>query len=161
MDLNSIISDNYYWIVCHAHKYCKNTMDAEDLAGETILKILMNASKYDISKPFRPWCSVIMLNTYITLYNHNNLIIMEDETCGANEHSYYETEASVIAMEFDRIIAEYAATSCSVETLVLCAKGYSYDEIAKIMKIPVGTVRSRISFARDKLKKLLRYHKVK
>ena len=49
-----------------SYKYCKNRMDAEDLAGETILKILSNKHSYDESKPFKPWCSVIMLNTYIT-----------------------------------------------------------------------------------------------
>ena len=72
--ISNLIEKHYKWIMQTSYKYCKNRMDAEDLAGETILKILSNKHSYDESKPFKPWCSVIMLNTYITSYNHESLI---------------------------------------------------------------------------------------
>ena len=44
---------------------------------------------------------------------------------------------------------------------MMYAAGYSYEEISKNMHIPVGTVRSRISYGRDMLRKYIDYHKVK
>lgn len=79
MELEQIVIDQYQWILSMARKYFRNVMDAEDLAEETVYKILMNKKKYDFSKSFRPWCSVIMLNTYITLYNHDSLIRFDSE----------------------------------------------------------------------------------
>ena len=39
--------------------------DAEDLAGDTVYKLLVNRDKFDCSKPLQPWCLIIMRNTYI------------------------------------------------------------------------------------------------
>lgn len=54
MGLEQIVIEQYQWILGLARKYCRNMMDAEDLAEETVYKILSNKSKYDSSKSFRP-----------------------------------------------------------------------------------------------------------
>lgn len=79
MELEQTVVEQYQWILKLAKKYCRNTMDAEDLAGETICKILCNKGKFDSGRSFRPWCSVIMLNTYITSYNRNSSVRFESE----------------------------------------------------------------------------------
>ena len=153
--LNSLVIEHYQWIMQSAFKYCRNKMDAEDLAEETILKILANKHNYDGNKPFKPWCSVIMLNTYITAYNHDSLIRFDDEDKAKNEASVLDTEHQVRYQELLGIINKYRAKSCSVDCVMMYANGYSYDEIACSMCIPVGTVRSRISYGRNMLRKCI------
>lgn len=159
--LNSLVKEHYQWIMQSAFKYCRNRMDAEDLAEDTILKILSNKHNYDCAKPFKPWCSVIMLNTYITSYNHDSLIRFDDEDKARNELSVLDTEYQVRLSEMIGIIDKCRVKSCSVDCVMMYAYGYSYDEIACMMSIPVGTVRSRISYGRDLLRKCIDYHKVK
>lgn len=92
MGVEQIVIEQYQWILGMARKYCRNIMDAEDLAEETIYKILSNKRKFDSSKSFRPWCSVIMLNTYITAYNHDLLIRFDSEEKADYVHSYFDAE---------------------------------------------------------------------
>lgn len=153
--VNSLVVEHYQWIMQSAFKFCSNRMDAEDLAEETILKILANKQNYDSNRPFKPWCSVIMLNTYITTYNHKSLIYFDDEDKAKNETSAFEAERQTMLSEVLDIINDCREKSCSVDCVLLYAYGYSYDEIASYMKIPSGTVRSRIFFARDLLRKYL------
>lgn len=136
-------------------------MDAEDLAGETILKMLQNRHSYDDSKPFKPWCSVIMLNTYITAYNHDSLIRFDDEDKAKDQISVLDTECQVRLSEVLGIIDDCRVKSCSIDCVLMYANGYSYAEIAFSMSIPVGTVRSRISYGHEILRKCIDYHKVK
>lgn len=127
-------------------------MDAEDLASETIFKILINRSKYDSSRNFRPWCSVIMLNTYITIYHHDSLIRFDSEEKADYVHSYFDAENETLRNELYGIIEKCRRKSCSVDCAIMYAEGYSYEEISKKMNIPLGTVRSRISFARNMIR---------
>ena len=144
--------EQYQWILGMARKYCRNIMDAEDLAEETIYKILSNKRKFDSSKSFRPWCSVIMLNTYITAYNHDLLIRFDSEEKADYVHSYFDAENETLKNE---LYEKCRCKSCSVDCAVMYAEGYSYEEIAKKMNIPAGTVRSRISYAREMIRKCI------
>ena len=126
-----------------------------------MIKNISNKHQYDCNKPFKPWCSVIMLNTYITAYNHDSLIRFDDEDKAKNEVSEFDTEQQVRLSEMLGLIDVCRAKSCSVDCVMMYANGYSYDEIACSMSIPVGTVRSRISYGRDMLRKYIDYHKVK
>lgn len=152
MGLEQIVIEQYQWILGLARKYCRNMMDAEDLAEETVYKILSNKSKYDSSKSFRPWCSVIMLNTYITTYNHESLIRFDFEEKADHIHSYFDADNEMLRNELYGIIEKCRRKSCSVDCAIMYAEGYSYEEIAKKMHIPLGTVRSRISFARNMIR---------
>lgn len=152
MELEQIVIDQYQWILSMARKYFRNVMDAEDLAEETVYKILTNKKKYDFSKSFRPWCSVIMLNTYITLYNHDSLIRFDSEDKAGFIPSYYNAESYVLKNEIESVIEQCRAKSCAVDCAIMYAEGYSYEEISEKLNIPLGTVRSRISFARNMIR---------
>lgn len=153
MILSNLIVSHYRWIVQSAYKFCRNRMDAEDLAEETIFKMLSNSNSFNEEKPFKPWCSVIMLNTYITAYNRDLLVYFEDEEKGRNEMSATDTDQQVGYSELLDIVEFCRGKSCSIDCVMMYARGYSYDEIAESMGIPVGTVRSRISYGRDLLRK--------
>ena len=74
MDFEKELSEIYPWILKVARKFCCSMQDAEDLAGDTVYKLLVNRDKFDCSKPLQPWCLIIMRNTYIIRYNRNSLI---------------------------------------------------------------------------------------
>ena len=116
MGLEQIVIEQYQWILGLARKYCRNMMDAEDLAEETVYKILSNKSKYDSSKSFRPWCSVIMLNTYITTYNHESLIRFDSEEKADHIHSYFDADNETLRNELYGIIEKCRRKSYSEQT---------------------------------------------
>lgn len=73
-DFNREIADLYPWLFKIARRYCSSVCDIEDLVGDTIYKVLSNKEKFKEGRALKPWCEVIMLNTYITAYNRRSLI---------------------------------------------------------------------------------------
>lgn len=140
-----------------AKKFCCNQQDAEDLAGETVYKMLSNRQKFDFSKPIEPWCLAVMQNTYITQYNRKALIRFVDYVDAGvlQQHSSCCASSLILAHEILSVIRRCSRRSCCIESVVYSAKGYSYDEISEILQIPVGTVRSRIALARTMLSREL------
>lgn len=55
MDFEKELSEIYPWILKVARKFCCSMQDAEDLAGDTVYKLLVNRDKFDCSKPLQPW----------------------------------------------------------------------------------------------------------
>ena len=74
MMLEHLVIENLTWINRKARQYYSDEFDAEDLASETIEKILRSKTKFDAAKSFRPWALAIMQNTYITQYNRRKCI---------------------------------------------------------------------------------------
>ena len=133
MDFEKELSDLYPWILRMARRYYYSIQDAEDLASDTVYKMLVNRDKFDRNRDMKPWCLIVMQNTYITQYRRKSLIPFIN---------YPDV------VERLSIIQRCARKSCCIESVTYYAEGYSYDEISDILNIPVGTVRSRISFGR-------------
>lgn len=140
----------YPWVRKKAHMFCCNVDDAEDLASETIYKILVNREKYDHSKPVKSWVTAIMRNTYITMYKRLSIYDRIDDCI----ESHTDEITSQDLMEYKEsisMIRSLSAKSTSVACMIFYAKGYTYFEISTMMKIPIGTVMSRIHVARKLL----------
>lgn len=157
MVVSELVAVHYEWIMKCAYRYCTNRMDAEDLAGETILKILSRKEKYDCTRPFKPWCCVIMLNTYITYYNHESLVRFDGEDVALKNGACNDVEQRINARNMLYTIEEIGVKSLSVGCVLLYAQGFSYEEISTRLNIPLGTVRSRISYGRRMIYKTLDY----
>lgn len=142
------------WIYSRALRYCHGE-DAKDLAEETICKILSSRERYDESKPFKPWCEIIMRNTYITQYNRYSLVSYSDYESAGESASCSHASDFVDMHTVLSVIRRCASRSNSIECVIYYAKGYSYDEIASRLNIPVGTVRSRISNGREMIRREL------
>lgn len=156
MEFDKILSETYPWMLRVAKKYCSCVQDAEDLAGETVCKLLVNRDRFDHSKDIKPWCLAIMQNTFITMYNRSSLVrFVGYSFLDTNVYSPYCTSSLTILNDIKSAIQRCADKSCSVDSVMYYVEGYSYNEISDIQKIPVGTVRSRISFGRKILEKEL------
>lgn len=157
MDFEKELSEIYPWILKVARKFCCSMQDAEDLAGDTVYKLLVNRDKFDCSKPLQPWCLIVMRNTYIIRYNRNSLIHFTGLDMVDGSAISNCTAHSILFDDLVSTIQRCAKQSRCIDSVMYYASGYSYDEISEILHIPVGTVRSRISFGRKKISQELNY----
>jgi RNA polymerase sigma-70 factor (ECF subfamily) len=146
--------------------------DAEELVAEVVLRACENfGSLRDLTKA-KQWMLRILANTFVSSYRANKRrqqIPYEELENDDQPFSLFaevarlsvgNPEREVIAKLMDEDI-QSAIASLPEEyriVVVLCdVEGYSYNEIAALLEIPIGTVRSRLSRGRGMLQKRL-YH---
>jgi len=138
-----------------AYSWCHNPALADDLVQEAMLKALRNARQLKNTEAVNGWLSKILANCWYDYLRRTRETVdldslpYEDETPEGDIHEKQDIVRRVRAM-----IAELPLGQRQVITLVDLA-GFSYVEIADILDIPVGTVMSRISRARNILRKKL------
>lgn len=155
MGIEHLVVENISWLRRKALLFSHNEFDAEDLASETIEKILGSRDRFDSRKDFRPWALTIMRNTFITQYNRRKCVPF---TGLDDDYSYASPYRADQELEISRILSivrDCARKSVAIECVILYAKGYNYDEIAEMLGIPKGTVMSRISNGRKMLRDAL------
>lgn len=144
------------WLKAQAWRYCTDRNDADDLAADTIYKILSRGRSFDPRRAFKPWALSIMANTFITQYNRKKCVIF---TSYASEVDYLGSERTdsqaSVRLVLD-IIARCRRRSNAIEAVMLYARGYIYAEIAEMLGIQEGTVKSRVSNGRKMLMKALK-----
>lgn len=155
MNIEELVVKHAAWIRKKARRYYSDEYEADDLASETIYKCLSQGKRFDSERSFKPWALTIMENTYITQYNRRRCVLFT----GLDDYDpYSESESADQRASVQRIISvirECARKSCCIDCVLLYAKGYSYDEIADIEGIPVGTVKSRVAAGRKMLRDAL------
>ncbi len=133
-----------------------NRDNAYDLLQDTTLKALDNESKYVDNTNFKGWVFTIMRNIFINNYRRiSRSATVVDQTedlyhLNLSQDSGLETpEGSFCAAEITDAINSFSDDYRIPFSMHVA--GYKYDEIAKEMGLPLGTVKSRIFFARKKL----------
>jgi len=154
-------------------RFTGNRESAEDISQETFFKLYVNKDKYTEIAKFSTWLYTIALNEARTNYRkekRHNAISINDYYDG--NHSDYQiksndlnpeddansgTEAFHIQRAIDSLAEKYR------EVIILRdIQDLEYEEIAKVLDIPLGTVRSRINRGRESLKITLeKLHKKK
>lgn len=139
-----------------AYMLTSNRDDAYDLLQDTTLKALDNEDKYAENTNFKGWVFTIMRNIFINNYrrgaraatlidttdNLYHLNLSQDSGLESPEGSFHAQEITDAINEFSD---EYRIP------FSMHVAGYKYNEIAEQMNLPLGTVKSRIFFARKKL----------
>ena len=151
--IESLLLRNLAWINGIARAFCRNRMDAEDLVGDTVLKVLMYGGHYDESKSFRLWVFVIMRN--ILRNKRRNLGIVETYWSLPDVIDCCDLSKRNMATELISLIEEYAGSGVGIKSVLLYAQGYSYKEIADMMGVTVNIVKSRILHGRRRIIQLL------
>lgn len=140
-------------------KLTGNSDDAADLYQDTALRIITNADKYRQGTNFKAWAVTIMRNIFINNYRkkvRRNLIV--DQT----PNNYYINSGDRQVTNDGETDVEYKELIKLVDQLaddfripfMMAYEGYKYDEIAEELGSPLGTIKSRIFFARRKLQKM-------
>ena len=133
-----------------------NRDDAYDLLQDTTLKALDNEDKYAENTNIKGWVFTIMRNIFINNYRRSvrsaTVVDTTDNLYHLNlsQESGFETpEESYGAGEITAAINEFSDEYRIPFSMHVA--GYKYNEIADHMNLPLGTVKSRIFFARKKL----------
>lgn len=144
-----------------AKKLTRNLIDAEDLVQETAIKAFKNKHTYREGTNFKSWTFTILKNTFITAYNKKkkkrviNAPIEDFTFILENKYAVKNDAVSQIRVkEIKNKISELSYKSKM--PFLMHVEGYQYNEIADSLGIPIGTVKSRINFARTKLKSTIR-----
>mgnify|MGYP002648511489 FL=1 len=144
-----------------AYQLTANREQAQDLLQDTTLKALDNEDKYVDNVNFKGWIFTIMRNIFINNYRQNarkatvidqtedlyHLNISQDSGLSTPEGSYAVKEISLALNSFSD---DYRIP------FNMFVAGYKYNEIAEKMNLPLGTVKSRIFFARKTLREQLK-----
>ena len=139
----------------------KNREDAQDLLQETMVKAITYQDKYQPNTNMKAWLHTIMKNTFINQYRKmkrantvittkNNVDVL-DFVPAATE---YTPESVRATKEINKVIDSLDDSTRIPFTMHL--KGFKYKEIAEHLNIPIGTVKSRIYFAKQSLMKDLK-----
>lgn len=144
-----------------AYILTSNRDDAYDLLQDTTLKALDNEDKYVDNVNFKGWVFTIMRNIFINNYRKvvRSATIMDQTEdfyhLNLPQDSGFETpEGSVAAKEITAAINSFSDDYRIPFSMHVA--GYKYNEIAEKMNLPLGTVKSRIFFARQELQKVLK-----
>lgn len=139
-----------------ARKLCRNAHDAEDLLQATILKALEKKDMFEKGTNLFSWVSKIMYNDFVsayrrkvkfeTKYDCEDLIL--NQSAKPQQDDIFKLSQVNEAMEL--LTDEHRTV-----LICVCVKGMKYKEVAKMLSIPVGTVRSRLSRAREQLQEAL------
>jgi RNA polymerase sigma-70 factor (ECF subfamily) len=133
----------------------RNSNDAEDLVQETYLKALRSFASFQPGTNFRAWMFQILRNTFLSSRSRLDRLMtvaMDSEEEGAELAVNTETPEVILMNRSNSQLVQRAIGDLPVhyrETLLLCeVEEMSYQEIAEVLSIPIGTVMSRLARAR-------------
>jgi RNA polymerase sigma-70 factor (ECF subfamily) len=140
-----------------AYNLTKNSEDAKDLYQETAYRALSNRDKFQPDTNFKAWMFTIMKNIFINNYRKkikaNTVLDTTDNQFYLNAGSHAipnGAEGGIMLKELNGMV-EILDESIKVPFL-MHFEGFKYQEIADHLELPLGTVKSRIFFARKELK---------
>lgn len=140
-----------------AHWLAQDAAEAEDLVQETYVKALRGFSGFQLGTNFRAWMFRILRNTFLTSRTGLKSTVSDEEV--ETIASAAPNPETVLIERADCEMVRQGLTELPVpfrEILLLCeVEEMSYEEIAQVLAIPLGTVMSRLYRARKALRSLV------
>ncbi|WP_082677955.1 sigma-70 family RNA polymerase sigma factor [Leucobacter chromiiresistens] len=152
-----------------AMKMTRNPQDAQDLVQETFLKAFSAFASFQEGTNLKAWLYRIMTNSYINTYRKRQrephlgaVDELEDWQLGGAESTTAMSSRSAEAEAIDRTPDSVVTTALNalpedfrIAVYLADVEGFSYQEIADIAEVPIGTVMSRLHRGRARLRKAL------
>ncbi len=140
-----------------AYNLTKNVEDARDLFQETAYRAITNKDKFRPGTNFKAWLFTIMKNIFINNYRKK---VKQNTIMDSTDNMFYinsggatisnRGDSNIMMQELDRMIIELD-DSIRIP-FMMHYQGFKYQEIADELELPLGTIKSRIFFARKELK---------
>jgi len=154
--------DKIYNLCCYI---LKDAHDAEDAAQDVFLKAYQNLNKFRPGSSLHTWLYRIAVNTSIdyrrkplfeSLFKSSkegDVFVVDQPSDSPSPERLYESKEIGNTIQF-----ALGRLSEKLRTVIVLKEieGLSYEEISEVLDVSIGTVKSRISRAREELKKLLK-----
>jgi RNA polymerase sigma-70 factor (ECF subfamily) len=170
----SVILDRLY---ATALRLTRNPADAEDLVADTVVKVLANVQTLQDTSCFHGWVFRILYNTFNSNCRARSARPEDSFSAlsvgGGDEFEPFrlfdklhqpfllwwgnQEQQFLDQLEIEELCKAVDALPDDYRTVVVLAdiEGFSYQEIADTLEIPIGTVRSRLARGRSNLQKAL------
>lgn len=138
--------------------------DADDLVQETMLRAFRSWQQYEPGTNARAWLLTILRNQFINEYRRRRRHAQATDEIAADPHAVFQSvhDADPSGAFFDRIVDDRVLAAIDAlpdefrEAVILVdSEGLSYEEAAKVLDVPIGTVKSRLFRARRRLQQEL------
>jgi len=161
LKFESMVTDHAPALKMYALHFTHDEQDADDLVQDTVLKAITYREKFQEGTNIKGWLYTIMKNTFINNYRRvlkiSGIVTQSEEITPSNLlHSATENRGEKqfvmddIKEAMNKLPEEYYVP------FTMYFEGYKYQEIADHLRIPIGTIKTRIHVARKLLKKSLK-----
>lgn len=160
IDFNQVLLNNTEFLKPFAITLTKDQETAKDLMQETIYRALANSDKYNVGTNIKAWLYTIMRNIFINNYRRK-----------AKQNTIFDSTPNEFLLDYNQVtVGNTAESNLKLKEIgkaihdlpeifrnpfLLYYDGYKYHEIADMLEEPLGTIKSRIHFARKLLKSQL------
>jgi RNA polymerase sigma-70 factor (ECF subfamily) len=152
-DLAAILTEQIPYLRRYARGLTHNVADADDLVQSCLLRALTNMHRFEKNTNLRAWLLTILHNLFIDTVRKRRRARETFEAAGITSEGLSQSANQfhrVQVTELERAVAQLPPEQRS--TLLLVAlEDLTYEEAARVTGVPVGTVRSRLSRARQML----------
>ena len=159
MVVERLIEDYGQDVLKIAYLYVKDQQLAEDIFQEVFYKVMKNYHKFEHLSSEKTWLIRITINTCKDLLRTSWLRrVTTFGTLEEQNQTQYEQRFDMTQSESNNELYEMIMKlpqRYKEVILLFYYEDFSYDEMAKILNIPKGTVQSRLARGREKLKKMM------
>jgi len=153
IEFNKMVQREGTSLRSYAYQLTRNVEDTNDLVQDTMLKALTYRSKFEDGTNLKGWLYTIMKNTFINNYRR---MVKRNTFIDQTDNDYFLDSMSPMVknegeLKFMRNDINNAIDKLPMnlkKPLTMNFKGFKYHEIAAILNIPIGTVKTRIFVAR-------------
>jgi RNA polymerase sigma-70 factor (ECF subfamily) len=132
--------------------YVKNEDEAQEVVNDGFIKVFMNIHRYDKSRSFKVWFRKILINTAIDNFRQNKNHYNQMELGEIQISNFDDDIVDKMSEEEILNLVQGLPQAYKIVFNLYVLEGYKHHEIAKILNISVGTSKSNLSKARNKLK---------
>lgn len=135
-----------------AYKLTQNKSDADDLLQSTLLRAIEKKHLFQEGTNLFSWTSKVMFNIFASAYRRKTTFESQYDP-----ESYIERESVQASQDVKMELQDVHNAMMQMSEdhreilMMVCVKGLQYAEVSEMLQIPVGTVRSRLSRAREAL----------
>ena len=150
---------HYQGVVSVVYRMCSDVGLAEDATQEAFIRAWVNLPSFQPSAPFRSWLYRIAINAALDVLRHKKEESLEESQAAMIPDQAASPENALIEKERLALVQQAMKNLPEASRSVLVLREYgelSYQEISKVLDIPVGTVMSRLNYARNCLRQILK-----
>lgn len=159
-----LVRIHYPGVVQVVYRLSSDAGLAEDIAQETFLRAWINLHSFHPSSSLRNWLFRIAVNAALDVLRRRPEEALEDEAAQMLPDQAEDPETALIEKERMTLLQKAMQALPEAARSVLILREYgglSYHEIASVLDVPLGTVMSRLNYARNRLRELLKVQMLK